>query len=106
VPQSKINTLANILSACINSSAPTSEGCATLFANARDAGSSGSIPGDTAAAAINIAHHPRMNTRILYSLQPALDAPFQPSLQSAPEDFTIPVPSQSQDNVIALLSPH
>jgi hypothetical protein len=106
VPQSKINTLANILSACINSNGPTSAGCATLFANARNGGPSGMIPNDTAAAAINIAHNPRGNTAVLYSLQPALDAPFQPSLTSAPDDFTIRVASDSQEKTIALVSPH
>jgi hypothetical protein len=106
VPQRKINTLANILSGCVNSSGPMSAGCATLFANARNGGSSGTIPGDTATAAINIAHNPRVNTAVLYRLQPGLDAPFQPSLQSAPEDFTIQVASESQEEAIGLVSPH
>jgi hypothetical protein len=104
VPQSKINTLANILSVCVNTTGPGSAGCTALFANARGEGPAGMIPADTAAAAINIAHNPRANTAVLYSLQPALNAPFQPSLESAPEDFTIPVANESQDSVVAFVS--
>ena len=46
----KIHTLANILSACINSNAPDSAGCRTLFANARGGSATGAAPGDTATA--------------------------------------------------------
>ncbi len=73
VPQSKINTIANILSACINASGPTSATCTTLFTNARGSGAIKTIPDDTAAAAINIAHNPRANTPVLYGLQPQLE---------------------------------
>jgi hypothetical protein len=100
VPQSEINTLANILASCINSSGtitgPTNPtACYTLFNSAQSAGSSGTIPSDTATAAINIAHNPTANIASLCGLQTAT-APFQPGLactnvspDTYPSDFTI-----------------
>ena len=104
VPQSKINTLANILSACINTSGPTSTSCTTLFANARGTGKA--MPDDTATAAIYIAHNPRANISTLYSLQPEQDAPFRPNLESAPADFTISLASEALDSSVASVSSH
>jgi hypothetical protein len=106
VPQSKINTLANILSACINTTGPGSSGCATLFANAHRSDSGKTAPEDTAAAAINIAQNPRAHIAALFGLQPRLDAPFQPYLASAPDDFVISVNNQPPGNVVASLSSH
>jgi len=90
-PPAKIHTLANILSACINSDSPSSAGCVSLFAHARSNGSSGIIPEDTATAAINIARNPHANVEALYRLQPRFSAPFQPALESAPSDFDLQV---------------
>ncbi len=93
VPQMEINTLANILAACINSTGtvtgPTNPTpCYTLFYNAEN----GSTPAaDTAAAAINIAHNPGLNITNLFSLQPGTGAAFQPALPSKPNDFTIAI---------------
>ncbi len=88
VPRNEINTLANILAACVNSSGPTSSSCATLFANASSNGTSGTAPTDTATAAINIAHNPAAGVATLFSI-PAPTAAFQPVLSSQPNDFTI-----------------
>jgi hypothetical protein len=88
VPQAEINTLANILAACVNSTGPASTQCATLFANALN--SNGVSPSDTATAALNIAHNPGANVGNLYGLQTPM-SPFQPPLTSAPNDFTIAV---------------
>jgi sugar lactone lactonase YvrE len=85
VPQSEINTLANILAACINSSGPTSTPCATLLGNATNGSTT---PTDTATAAINIAHNPAANVATLYGLQTG-SAPFQPALSAQPSDFTV-----------------
>ena len=86
VPQSEINTLANILAACTNSTGPASTPCATLFADAKN----GSIaPTDTATAAINIAHNPTANISALYGLQTGAGTPFQPALNAAPTDFVV-----------------
>jgi hypothetical protein len=106
VPQTKIHTLANILSACINSSAPTSISCTTLFSNARSNGTSGTTPDDTATAAINIARHPYANITALFGLQPRLAAPFLPALASAPEDFELSITGEDPKNAVASLSTH
>jgi hypothetical protein len=89
VPQSSINTLGNILSACVNSSGPGSTNCASLFANAETAGTTGTAPTDTATAAINIAHNPGMAITALFALQPGIGAPFSPQLATQPNDFTL-----------------
>ena len=89
VPQSKINTLANILGV----PALTSDGTiilrrprqrlATLSSRMRlsDGTSGGTQPGETVTAALNMAHNPGANVANLYALEPAA-APFQPSLSS------------------------
>jgi len=90
VPQTRINTLANILAACINSSGVSSAQCATLFAKATlDGTSTGAKPTDTAAAAINMAHFPGTNVTTLFNLQQSVGAPFAPALSTAPTDFTL-----------------
>jgi streptogramin lyase len=90
VPASTINTLADILSACINSTGPTSTACSTLFSNAEN--SSSVKPTDTATAAINIAHNPGANVATLYGLLPTTGAPFEPTLASpGPNDWTISI---------------
>jgi hypothetical protein len=88
VPQATINTLANILASCINSTGPASSPCTTLFSNTLSNGTTGTPPTDTASAAINIAHNPGIGTSALFPLQTAT-APFQPVLSAAPNDFAI-----------------
>jgi streptogramin lyase len=90
VPRSELNTLANILAACMNTngtiagpSSPTL--CYTLVNNAKNGST---IPTDTAGAAINIAHNPTANIAALFNLQTA-SAPFLPALATAPNDFTV-----------------
>src|ERR1019366_8272488 len=51
VPQAAINTLGNILAACVNSTG-TGAACTTLFANAESGGTTGTMATDTATAAI------------------------------------------------------
>lgn len=90
VPQAEINTLANILAACVNSTGPGSTQCMTLFSNAMNGSTA---PTDTATAAVNIAHNPALTTTAignLFNLQSGT-SPFQPSLTAAPNDFTIAV---------------
>jgi streptogramin lyase len=88
VPQTEINTLANILAACVNSSGPSSTACTTLFTNAP---SNPAPPTNTATAAINIAHVPGANVTALWDLETPT-APFQPSLTtSTPNDWTIAI---------------
>jgi hypothetical protein len=87
VPQSEINTLADILAGCVNSTGSGSTGCTTLFSNAMNGSTA---PADTATAAVNIARNPGANIGNLYALQTA-SAPFQPALSAAPNDFTVAV---------------
>jgi streptogramin lyase len=89
-PQAEINTLANILAACVASGGPASSNCATLFANAVAAGSPVVVPTDTATAAINIAHNPAANVPGLFALITGIP-PFVPSLNAAPPDFTLSI---------------
>jgi len=89
VPQKELNSLANILAACINTSASTSAQCTTLFTDAQSSGSTGTVATDTATAAINIAHNPAANISALYGLQAGVGAPFGPALTATPNDFTV-----------------
>ncbi|MGA2908732.1 MAG: NHL repeat-containing protein [Terracidiphilus sp.] len=92
VPQQEINTLANILAACVNSAGPASTPCMTLFSNATN--NSVNAP-DTATAALNIAHNPGLSPTAIASLfgLQTPTSPFQPSLPSTPtpNDFTIAI---------------
>jgi hypothetical protein len=89
VPQAEINTLGNILAACVNSSGTVSA-CTTLFANAKSGGTTGTTPSDTATAAINIAHNPVAAVAALWGLASAY-AQFNPALTAQPNDFTISI---------------
>lgn len=88
LPVVEINTLADVLSSCINSSGPASSGCATLFSAATPAG--GSAPTNTIAALANIAHNPAVNVGAIFGLVNAT-APFQPAQATAPSDWTMSI---------------
>jgi sugar lactone lactonase YvrE len=87
VPQAEINTLANVLSACVDLSNPVGS-CMLLLSNAISGGLTGNIPADTATAAINIAHNPWANTVSLFLIV-ANSPPYVPALGAAPNDFTM-----------------
>jgi streptogramin lyase len=91
VPQKEINTLADILAACVNTSSSGSSQCSTLFSSAESAGTSGTAPTNTAQAAINIAHNPgSVGISNLIKLATST-APFQPTLSGTPADFSLAV---------------
>ena len=90
VPQGEINTLANILAACVGSSGPTSVACTTLFADSAASGPPVVTPTDTATAAINIAHNPGANVNGLFALVPS-SLPFVPTLIAPPGDYTLSI---------------
>jgi hypothetical protein len=109
VPQATIDTLGNILAACVdstsnitNSDGALSAQCSTLFANATDNGlTTGTQPTDTATAAINIARYPGGNNSSttggtpisvasLYGI-PTGAVPFTPRLNNAPPNFLIAI---------------
>ncbi len=87
IPQSTINTLANIVAACVNTTGNTTA-CSSLFSAATPQG--GSAPGDTLAATLDIALNPGNSVSALYNLIPS-NSPFHPSLAGAPNDWTISV---------------
>ena len=91
VPAATIDTLANILAACVNSSNGNPAGCTSLFGAALSGGSSGNAPTDTATAAINVAHNASQNVSSLYGLQSGLAAPFLPDLSTQPNDFSLAI---------------
>jgi len=88
-PTEEIDTLADILAACINSSGSGSTACTTLFANAMNGTAA---PMETASAAINIAHNPGANIANLLGLVTP-SAPFEPAftISNAPNDFTVAI---------------
>ncbi|MGA2349112.1 MAG: chitobiase/beta-hexosaminidase C-terminal domain-containing protein, partial [Terracidiphilus sp.] len=99
VPQSEIDTLADILAACVG--AVNAGSCSTLFENATSDGTAiGTQPSDTATAAINIAHHPGSNVAALFALS-ADSSAFAPALATEPNDFTVElvftVPNEDTD---------
>jgi hypothetical protein len=88
LPTAEINTLADILAACVNTNTNgvPSTTCNTLFTAATPP--SGTAPTDTFQAAIDIALNPGNNAATLYGLATAI-APYQPTLASAPPDFAV-----------------
>jgi hypothetical protein len=90
LPYAEINTLADILAACVNTngSISASAACGMLFAYATPPG--GGAPNDTFQAALDIALNPGNNAAALYTLSNAA-APFQPTLTAAPGDFAVAI---------------
>jgi hypothetical protein len=90
VPTLTLNSLADILASCVNSSGPTSPTCSILLATATSNGTAGGTqPTDTATAAIYMAHNPGANVATLFGLIPP--APPYASLVTPPNDFTVPI---------------
>lgn len=84
IPVQEIDTLADILAACVNSDG-TGTGCTTLMASATPPG--GTAPTNTLQAMLNIARYPAQNVAALYNLVTAA-APFQPTLPATYNSFT------------------
>jgi hypothetical protein len=104
VPATQLNTLADILSACINSTggaAGDGSLCGDLFSLTTI--TPNPAPTNTLAAMLNLANNPTLNTSALYALTPPTP-PFQPTLASAPPYFspglTPTSPSYSGFNVL------
>jgi hypothetical protein len=100
VPTQTINTIANILAACVNSADDTvsdypltdpSLPCQQLFSANYSAGEYGYAPQDSATAAIYMAHNPAHNVAYLYAI-PSDKPPFANALTSQPNDFTLSIP--------------
>ncbi|MGA2349563.1 MAG: hypothetical protein ABSF70_03945 [Terracidiphilus sp.] len=87
LPQAEINTLANIVAACVKSAEGSSE-CGSLFLNATPPG--GTTPEDTLHAVLDIAQNPGNNVTALYDVAPS-QLPFAPAIGAAPSDWTLAV---------------
>ena len=85
VPNAAINSLANSLASCVNSSG-IGGACSTLFAAANVNG--GGTPVDTFQAALNIAKNPVTNVGMIFNLG-AANGVFQPTLAVAPASWNV-----------------
>ncbi len=89
VPVPLLNTLADILSVCVNSAggvAGDGSPCGTLLRAATPP--TGTVPANAIAAALNIANNPQANISTLFGLVNPI-SPFQPLLSAAPADFIV-----------------
>ena len=94
LPTKELNTLADILAACVNTPNGGVAGdgitaCGTLFTDTTPP-SGGLAPTDTLTAALNIAHYPGRNVASLASLA-TRTSPFQNIETSVPTDWTISI---------------
>jgi hypothetical protein len=90
LPVSELNTLADVLEACLNSKGGTATDgspCGTLFG---DAPSGTGYPTDTITAAMNIAQNPMRSVTALYNIASATPT-FEPDLGSAPNAWTVAI---------------
>ena len=107
VPQATIDTLADIIASCVDSTqgsggTPSTQ-CSSIFSIATDNGETGGTqPTDTATAAINIARYPdgnhsagRGNVDATYASDlfaiPPGTVPYTPELTAAPKDWTLSI---------------
>jgi len=105
----KLNTIADILSACVNQPVASGSSCSTLFASAvpplaaRTSQPTATFPAatDTLQAALYMAINPTntttANRTALYNLIPASGSPYQPTITSVPTDWTVGVTFTSND---------
>lgn len=84
-PAQKLNTLANALNACIDSSGPSSSACTQLYAAAT---TSSSAPSNSLDAALNIVTHPGANVAAVFNSSSGSGA-YAPALSSVPADWTL-----------------
>jgi hypothetical protein len=93
VPQAEVNTLANIIAACVNNgvSGAPSTSCTSLFGSNGTNTITGGAPGvpDTIQAALNIAKNPGSNVAALFTLASSKPPFPSPALTTAPNDWTI-----------------
>ena len=89
-PVGKIDSLANLLNACVVSSGAGSSACQQLFMGAYGAAGKGpdEMSGETFGAVISLAKSAGANVATLYQLSEASGA-YQPALAAAPADWTL-----------------
>ncbi len=89
VPSTLINTLAGIVSACVNTAggvAGDGSNCGTLFTDSTPSG--GGAPTDVTTALFDILNNPTSNLNPLFDLMPSTP-PFEPILNAAPSSWGI-----------------
>jgi hypothetical protein len=88
VPTAQINSLANSLAACINTADTISSSCQNLFSDTgtQTIGSNANV----FFALQQILNSPTNNVQAIYNLAGG-QAPFQPTLTSAPNDWALPI---------------
>jgi hypothetical protein len=92
-PTQAIATLADILATCVNTAGGTAgdgSPCGNLFSNAMGAQTT---PTNTIDAMLHIAQNPTRNVLPLFLLCVPAGAPFQPTLQTAPQDWSLKIGS-------------
>ena len=101
VPSTQINTIADALAACVNSSGNTSTNCNTLF-TATTIG--GVTPTTVLSAALNLALYPTsistQNTNSIYGLISA-SSPYQPYDSPAPANWSVALATVSSTPLLA-----
>jgi sugar lactone lactonase YvrE len=84
-PVAELNTLADALAACVNSTG-AGGACSALFSAATPAG--GTAPSDIVGVILNIAANPALNATTFYKMA-STTPPFQPVLAAVPNDWTV-----------------
>jgi len=84
-PTSKLYTIADVIASCVESSGGSTQ-CSNLFSDATPSGAV--APTTTLQTALDIARSPSNNAAALFGLVLA-NAPFEPTLASAPTDWTL-----------------
>jgi hypothetical protein len=83
-PIAKLNSLANLLNACVVSSGSGSAACSSLFSSV----TTGTAPANTLDAALDLVKSPGTNVATVYSLSMTSSA-YAPALAAAPSDWTL-----------------
>jgi hypothetical protein len=92
-PTTKINSLANILAGCVNSSggeAGDGSACGSLFLDADGGKETETAVTNTVDAMMQIAKNPTRDVVAIYELSQSA-TPFEPFLTSVPADWTLPI---------------
>lgn len=88
----EIDTLADIVSTCVNTSggvANDGSACGNLFALVKPSASP--APTDVIGAVLDILNSPSSNVDPIFALAPSANAPFQPTLATAPTNWALPI---------------
>jgi hypothetical protein len=101
-----IQTLADIVAACVNSAGGTAGDttpCGNLFHLAKIGSSA---PTNTIDAVINIVQdQPTVNVSQIFQLLPGTGNPFQPTLTSAPPNWLLPITSNTATQLVFTVGP-